>query len=453
VARLLFIENREKTVFWAGIARLLGGQGHDVAWLVQNPVFARDLPGRVHRIPFPRQAELDDGAALAAFPILATDRGREHFEAGHAHYLHYAKWIEAILDREGPDVVIGEPTLFHELLALELCDRKSIPFIHPVGERYPSGRFAIFDGASQRTVLESGDQLDGGVALDLAARIADGRTIPTYIARGSRIDRLRNRLRWGVTRSRVIAGRWLGEHYNTPSLRRKLALNRGAKANLARWTASASRPPLPARTILYPLQMQPENTIDVWGRPDWDQVAIIGRILAVTPDDVAVAVKANPKPYYELSDALLDFAAQEPRVHLLPVEMGMVDALRQVATGAITVTGTVGYEAVCGRGRCLSIAHPVLDDHFANFAAPSIEAAAQRLIADPEAGRGSPEQGARLMQLLTARSFEGLVSDPVSLPECLAPTNLAYVARAVGLAIEHIGRLEKGPVALRAPAG
>lgn len=447
MARLLFIENREKTVFWAGIARLLAAEGHDLAWLVQNPVFAHNLPGRVHRIPFPRQGDLDHATPFESFPTLATDRGREHFEAGHAHYAYYAKRVEAIIDQEAPDVVIGEPTLFHELLALDLCVRKSIPFMHPVGERYPSGRFAIFDGASQRPILESGDQLDRTIALDLALRIADGRTIPTYMTRGSRLARLRNRLRWGVTRGRVIAGRWRGERYNTPSPGRKLALNRAAKANLARWAASASRPLVPARAILYPLQMQPENTIDVWGRPNWDQVAIVQRILSVTPDDVAVAVKANPKPYYELSDALLDFSLLHRRVHLLPVETSMAEALR-LATGAITVTGTVGYEAVCGRGRCLSIAHPILDDHFPDFAAPSIEAAAQRLLDDSNAGRGSPAQGAQLMQLLTARSFEGVVSDPVSVPACMDSVNLVNVARATSLAIEHIRRFGYGRVAL-----
>lgn len=437
MALLLFIENREKTFFWAEIARRLAGQGHDIVWLVQNPVFGGALPGRRHLIPFPKARNLQHDLDLAAFPALATDRGRQHFAAGHAHYAYYAKRIEAVIDQEAPDVVLGEPTLFHELLALDLCERKSIPFAHPVGERYPSGRFAIYAGATQRPILESGDRLDDAEALDLAARIAAGRTIPTYMARGGHLSRLRTRSRWGLTRGRVILGRWRGERYNTPSPFRKLALNRAARANLVRWMEAASIPPVPDRAILYPLQMQPENTIDVWGRPDWDQVAIIRRILAGTPDDVVVAVKANPKPYYELSDELLDVCLSQPRVHLLPAEMGMIEALR-LTTGAITVTGTVGYEAVCGRGRCLSIAHPILDDYFPDFAAPSIEAAAQRLVTDSRAGRGSPEQGARLMQLLTARSFEGLVADPVSVPECMAPANLDRVARTVGLAVEYI---------------
>jgi hypothetical protein len=124
---------------------------------------------------------------------------------------------------------------------------------------------------------------------------------------------------------------------------------------------------------------------------------------------------------------------------LLPVAMNMVEAMRRT-TGAITVTGTVGYEAVCGRGRCLSLAHPLLDEHFPDFAAASIEAAAARLVADPDAGRGSPAQGARLLQLLMARTFPGMVADPVSVPSCMAPENLDRVASVVALAIQKIGK-------------
>jgi hypothetical protein len=439
VARLLFIENREKTSFWAAIARRLSERGHDIAWWVQNPLFARDLPGRVDKIPLPRRQDLDPHARPADFPALVTDRGREHFDAGCAHYAYYARRIEEIVDRESPDLVIGEPTLFHELLTIDLCERRGIAFAHPVGERYPPDRFAIFDGASQRPIIQSGETLPDRDALTLASNIAEGRSNPAYMARGTRLAALRARARWAATRGRVWGGRLAGERFNTPSLRRKRVLNRAARDNLARWRAAAKLPPVAERSILYPLQMQPENTIDVWGRPDFDQVAIVARLLAATPGDVTVALKANPKPYYELSDALLDLCLSHPRVSLLPVEMPMLEAYRHVG-GAVTVTGTVGYEAVCGRGRCLSTSHPVLEDHFPDFTAPSIEAAALTLLRDPGAGRGSPGQGAKLMQHLTERSFDGVISDPVSDPRCMSPRNIETIAQAIALTIAHLAR-------------
>lgn len=440
MARLLFIENREKTYFWAAIARRLAARGHEVAWLVQNPWFARDLPGRVRLIPFPRRRDLDPAADAANFPALVTDRGREHFDAGSAHYGYYAQAIADAIDAEVPDIVIGEPTLFHELLAVAHCARRGITFAHPVGERYPPGRFAIFDGWSQRPLVESGEPLDEDIALDLATRIQAGRALPTYMVGGGAWERRRRYAMWAATRGRVVAGRWAGERFNTPSVARKAALSRRAAANGRSWRAAEQVPRNPARAVMYPLQMQPENTIDVWGRPDWDQAGIVGRMLDATPGDVEVVVKANPKPYYELSDALLALAATEPRVVLLPFAMRMAEAMTHVA-GAVTVTGTVGYEAVCGRGRCLSTAHPVLDDHFPAFAAPSIETAASRLLDDPDAGRGSAAEGARLMQVLTRRSFVGTISDPVSDPPSMAADNIRHCADGIDAAISQLTRL------------
>lgn len=449
MARLLFIENREKTFFWAAIARILENNGHTVSWIVQNPIFARDLPGRVHRIPFPSAQELDASVDLAAFPALVTDRGRDLFGAGSAHYGYYAKRLASILAAETPDLVLGETTLFHELIVIDLCAARGIPFAHPVGERYPNDRFAIFDGPSQRSMIESGDRMDEAAAADLASRIGDGRTVPTYMNTGD-ATRLKRRAQWAAMRLRVLAGRLRGERYNTPSLARKLELNRLVKTNVARWRAAERLPTPGARTILYPLQMQPENTIDVWGRPDCDQVDIIRRILAATPDDVHVAVKANPKPFYELSTALLDLCVDHPRVVLLPFSMRMMEAL-EVTIGALTVTGTVGYEAVCGRGRCISTAHPILDDHFPMFTAPTIEAAAKRLLDDSAAGRGSTEEGVRLLQRLTARSFDGLISDPVSDPRCMAPANIAKIARGIGVAIAALDKSGAGAAGGAAP--
>ncbi|HTU12663.1 MAG TPA: hypothetical protein VMG08_17370 [Allosphingosinicella sp.] len=440
--RLLFIENREKTYFWAAIARRLAAMGHDVAWLVQNPPFARDLPGRVYVIPFPGRRELDHRLDLADFPALATDRGRQHFEAGSAHYAYYSERIGAILDTEKPGLVIGESTLFHELLAIDLCEKRHIPFTYPGSERYPPGRFSMYGGATQKPLIESGEALDWDKAVDLATRVRDRHVIPEYMTRGARQSTVLPRLRRILSRGRVIFGRWRGEHYNTPSIRRKYALTRMAKRNLERWRAIAGVPADPARTILYPLQQQPENTIDVWGRPDCDQVDILRRILAAAPADVAVAVKGNPRPYYEVSDALLDLAEAEPRLHMLPLDWSMEQALAGT-TGAVTVTGTVGYEAVCGRGRCLSVAHPVLNADFPDFTAPSIEAAVLRLLDDPEAGRGSPELGARLMQRLYRRSFPGLINDPISDPLAMAPANIEAVARGIDSAL---ARLEAGEV-------
>jgi hypothetical protein len=434
--KVMFVENREKTLFWEHIGAWLTACGATVSWIVQNPLFspASHDPAsarRIHRLPFPRQQDLDrsvDTAWISThFPLLERDRGRVYFESGGAHYPHYARHIAAALDTEQPDLVVGEATLFHELLTVDLCRQRQIAFVQPASNRYPSGRFLLFGHDSQVPLLASGLQWPDADALDLADRIATSREIPFYMQRPGRLQRWAKKGHWALTRSRVLAGRLAGDTYNTPSLSRKWALQRNVTGWLRRWGEVASLPPLPERALLYPMQLQPEANIDVWGRPYSDQLALIQELLTATPADVHIAVKANPKAKYELCDALFDLATREPRLCLLPMTMSMPQA-QALSTGAITVTGTVGLEAITGKGRALSLRHPIIEREFPQFHAASPTEAAVRLLQDPQAGRGNTALGARLIQTLVSESFPGLVADPFSYPMAIAPDNIEAVA-------------------------
>jgi hypothetical protein len=153
-------------------------------------------------------------------------------------------------------------------------------------------------------------------------------------------------------------------------------------------------------------------------------------MLAAAPADVQIAVKANPKSKYEVCGELLDLAAKDPRVCLLPLEMRMPEAQRH-AVGTLTVSGTVGLEAVLGKGRCVSLRHPIIAQHFPGFHAISVAHGVSRLLDEPEAGVGGVDAGTRLIQLLVRESFPGLVSEPLYHPMCIEPGNVSLVADAL----------------------
>jgi hypothetical protein len=145
---------------------------------------------------------------------------------------------------------------------------------------------------------------------------------------------------------------------------------------------------------------------------------------------VEIALKANPKAKYEVSDSLIELARGEPRLCLLPLAFNMAEAQRH-CVGTVTITGTVGYEAVFGKGRALSLGHPLIEREFPGFHADSPQAAVKRLLEEPAAGVGNIQTGTRLMQCFVAESFPGLVSDPLSDPACLEPSNVGAVAQAL----------------------
>jgi hypothetical protein len=436
--RVLFVENRGKTAFWERVALRMQGDGHEIAWLVQNPVFAPSAfahSDRMRVLPFPPRAGGRTGADEDAFvrqhyPALLTDRGRRYFGAGVGHYAHYASEIQRSLNEAQPDLVVGESTLFHELIAIDCCRASGVPYVQPVANRYPRGRFSLFAYDTQHAVAGSGDSLPEGEARALAERIASGREVPFYMRVPGPLEKALSRSKWALSRGRVWWGRLRGERYNTPSLWCKVSLERQVRGNLRRWRRLERVPASPTRTLLYPLQLQPEANIDVWGRPYSDQVTIIRDLLAIAPRDVEVAVKANPKAKYELSDELLRLAESNPRLCLLPVQMTMPESLARV-TGAITATGTIGIEAVFGKGRCLSLRHPLIEKEFPEFHADSLAKATQRLLSEPSAGVGNVELGTRLLRHFVAQSFAGLVSEPLLHPACMDRGNIEAVARAL----------------------
>jgi len=425
--RLVFVENRGKTAFWSAVAQHLAADGHNVGWIVQNPAYKpNSARGEVFDLGFPRAPDLVDAPIPEA---VSTDRGRQYFGAGSRHYTFYRRQITDALDSLRPDAVIGEPTLMHELLTIAECRNRSIPYLHPTMTRYPGGRFNILDGDTQIPVAGSDDTWPAARLSELASAIFEARSLPSYMAKPSAMAARVRQLRRVEARARTTLGWLRGDRFNTPSPARKITLQRALKKNLAAWTVLARIPDGAGPIILYPLQMQPEANIDVWGRPYSNQVALVRQLLAALPKNGRIVVKANPKSKYEVSSEILDLARETDRVILLPLDCSMSDA-QTVSTGVVTVSGTVGFEAVFGRGRCLSLRHPVLEHHLPEFHAESPEDAVARLLTDPTAGRGSPAQGVDLLAQLVSDSFEGTINEPTYDPNCMSPNNLAHVTAA-----------------------
>ncbi|EBA13977.1 hypothetical protein [Roseobacter sp. CCS2] len=436
MARLTFVENRGKTAFWATVARALEKAGHQTGWIVQNPAYAPSgVAGDVYNLGFPQSADLVNTPVPEA---VTTDRGRQYFGSGSLHYTYYENRIASALDQLRPDVVFGEPTLMHELLIIAECRKRGIPYLHPTMTRYPNGRFNILKEDTQIPVGGSEEAWPQEKLIEIAEAINTGRNLPSYMKLPSAISARTRQLRRTAGQGLTTLGWLRGERYNTPSPARKLALGRQLKRNLAAWDKLARMPDASHDPIiLYPLQMQPEANIDVWGRPFSDQVALIGRLLAALPKTGAVAIKANPKAKYEVSSALIALAAETNRVILLPRDCTMA-AAQTACIGAVTVSGTVGLEAVFGRGRCMSLRHPVLARHLPAFHADTPEEAVDRLLSDVNAGCGSVARGTGLLAHLVADSFEGTINEPLYDPHCASEDNIAKVTNAIGQIVNRL---------------
>ena len=434
--KLAFVENRYKTLFWEALAHELKLLGCSIVWLVQNPVFAPKAEN-VYVMPFPRRRDLSTESARRFQRVRCADRNVNYFAGNDRHYGYYCKLIEVWLDSEQPDLVIGESTLFHELIAVECCRERGIPYLHPSMPGYPGGRYSVYAADTKETLGQSAGGPTDEECLALAEAIRKRERVPdymqpptvaasqnTYHAPRSLADRLM-----------ILRGFLAGERFNTPAPWRKVMLDLGVKRHLDRWKQLAARKAKSGqgrRIALYPLQMQPEANLDVWGQRFQNQAKLVEQIADALPAGWHLLVKANPKSKYELSLALMDTMERHPRISPVSLDEAMGQVLQRTDL-VCTVTGTVAVECVLSGiplvqfGPGIATAGPgcafLQDIDQLGSVATAVEKGEFVLASD----------NARidLVRRLYSTTFTGKVSDPMHTPGVLDGENVALVARNV----------------------
>ncbi|THF63117.1 glycosyltransferase family 1 protein [Pseudothauera nasutitermitis] len=436
--KFAFIENRYKTIFWAAIAKELRSFGHRITWLVQNPVFSPDDES-VFLAPFPRCTDLHtdlDSRSHGLHWARAGDRFINYFGGNDRHYYHYHLQIKKWLDDQTPDVVIGESTLFHEFLVIDECLSRGIPYLHPSTPGYPGGRFSVYAYATKEPLGESQDIPAEQECLAIAESIRRREKVPDYMTLPSGREPERNHPRPGSLKDRltILRGYLQGERFNTPSPLKKWLLDRQTKKYLSTWEqlASAKAPPRGARFVLYPLQMQPEANIDVWGQKFRDQTKLISDLADNLQQGWHLLVKANPKAKYELSAELIDVLRRDARISPISLTDSMADALNRVDL-VCTVTGTVAVECVLSSKPVVQLG-PGIVDSGRGCTLLSETGRIRDVIQEIETNlfiTASDADRIRLIQRLYKTTFPGMISDPANSPVVMTQQNIQTVARTI----------------------
>ena len=431
--RILFIENRQQTRFWEAVAARLKEAGHEIFWLVQNPAF-RPAVGTVRVMPFPSASQhcrsVHDYASIAA-----GDRTILYFGGTDTHYEHYDRLVRQGLAEFAPDVVIGEPTLFHERLVIRACRETGLPYFYPGSTRYPPGRFAFFRDDTLEVFAGSGEQLCTEDCHQLVDQIA-GRTMkPDYVQKRPRPS-VRRLLRRLVNDAVILSAYVRGEKFNTPGPIRKVVLQRRLRRMRELWEAGAVHDfdaSLDAASfvLLYPMQLQPEANLDVWGAEHRDQLELLRALVQVVPPEVQIVVKPNPNSKYELTEGLIQFLRTTPRVVTLSHHVPMAPIFRR-ADLILTVTGTVAIEAVLSGKPVVTLARTPLNALRSCVHVDSIERVPSfvRDVMDGKFPRLSLDEKCGYLQRVVATSYRGVISNPYSAPSVVSEDNVDRVSRA-----------------------
>jgi Capsule polysaccharide biosynthesis protein len=426
--RLLFIENRYATRLNEAVARELLSDGHEIGWIVQNPLFAPGT-GQNFKLRFPGPADLQTPGDDALFARLRrADRGVLHFGLSGDHHPHYLRETERVFDAFKPDVVFGESTQMHELLAIEVARRRGLPYLFPTATRYPPSRMCFLAYDSMEPVGGCGQDMPADEAAALIEAVNLRSVTPSYMS-ASTTPQWRQRLRSLGDRLLISYGWWRGERFITPSPWRKLALDRAQRELQRRWDSIAQAGRTSARPcVLYPLQMQPESTIDVWGLPWNDQADIVRRAArALAPLGWDLVVKPNPKSKYEI-DARVCAVAQE-EANVVAVAHGVpMQALFGPAGAILSVTGTVLIEAVFAGKLAFSLGDHAMAHYPGVIALAAPEALVESLAAAPSPAAAAP--ALELLHSLHASSYLAEVVDPLNQSDSMTTQAIVRLTNA-----------------------
>ncbi len=347
--KIIFVENRYRTDLWYVIAEYYQKLGHEVHIIFQNLAFDKknsSFNNHVIKYPSPSAEDLNTEEKKYYEKIITAHRGINYFGINNYSFIkYYDKKIRKIIDKIKPNFVFGESTLFHELLIINYCKEIGILYLHPSSSRYPKNRFSFYLYDSLTPYKGSGEELDFETAQEMVNKIAERKVLPDYMNRSLKKPSILEKI---YDKLLLIIEHYKGEKFNTPSPFTKLYLDFKFKFILIFFNF-LSRPFIKnsaGLNILYPMQMQPEANIDVWGYPHNNQAKIIRDIIKNISKKDRLFIKPNPKSKYEIDFRILKLIKKHPnKVFAIRSSVAMNEIIDDIDL-VITVTGTISIECV-----------------------------------------------------------------------------------------------------------
>ncbi len=422
--KILFIENRHKTYLFESIAGRLKLDGYSIHWLVQNHQFSPLNSENRYLIDYPTLNSLKNKTIEGVEEIIKIDRQVNCFKKTNTSYFYYYnEKIEEYLKNLKPDIVFGEATAFHELLTIYNCKKLNILYLNPCTCRYPLGRFSFYLYDTLEPFKGNEVILPHNQAEVVVNQIINRTAVPDYM----KTPKLK---KWQIVKDQInkIISYIRGERFNTPNPYIKYNLEKEKSKKIKKWNTISVNDIKEENKVkvLYPLHMQPEANIDVWGRKYREQHKLIETIAINLPENAVLYIKPNPKSKYELSEALIETVTSLKNVVPLSHSVKMDDILPKVDL-VITVTGTIAIECILSNKPVATLVKTI------NNKAPNcvfmndIQSDLKNVIDSVYHNtfvKITKEQKIDFINILNTTSYKGLISDPFTNINCILDENI-----------------------------
>lgn len=435
--KVCFIANFYKTYFFHEIAKCLEKKGVEVYWVVVNRKLYDflSLEYSSDRILYISKKNIK----VIAQPVgdfklnelVYGDRVLKYdIESGLKFLNHIQKPFYEFVQSNKIRFVFGEVTWAHEILfhrILAACKELDSRYLCPHTIRIPNGRFGFFVDEFQSELYQVVSKTAKNLDFDFEVKkpeylaindkkVHKSRTIRERI---SRIKRFISRENIDPLDPTVIASRWLsfrkhaGEEVNREAYRfvkRKPFTEKLQKNDY----------------IFLALHKQPEASIDVIGRYYEDQFNNIVNVWRSLPAGWFLYIKEHSNAIGDRSIFFYRKIQALSNLVLLDERSDSHEIIKH-SQAVVTVSGTVAYEAALLDKRSYTFG-PCFFNVFSNCTRIRMDN-----LAGADCFSGALEGDSSDMlakQFVIANSYSGSISDPVSDPRCLAPSNIEKVSNS-----------------------
>ena len=400
-----------KTYLWEEVANYLRKDGNEIFWIVQNKIFKPNNFDSIF-ISYPKKSDLNINSKKNNFENIASaDRNINHFKGNSNHYDYYYAKLEFHIKNISPDIVFGECTLFHELMTIDICKKNNILFLYPSEIGYPRNRIIFYQYDTKNPYGGSRIDTNRYDALDFVNQVNNKSLQPNYMKKIQKSFYL-------IIKDKIIRiiGRFLGEKYNTPKISTKIALDRNLKKYIKIWNKNSIQVSQirsqNKKLILYPMHMQPESNVDVWGNKYRNQTQLINEISNNLPDEWLLVIKLNPKTKYELDEKLINLVQNNSNIIALHQKSSM-NEIFDICNVVITVTGTVAIEALCSGKPLISLIETELLKMKGNNCIDNLKELKKILLSYEKMDLANTNDKINLFDRLMKRTYPGnIVSGP-----------------------------------------
>ncbi|PLX71424.1 MAG: hypothetical protein C0602_01035 [Denitrovibrio sp.] len=267
--------------------------------------------------------------------IIASDRilQKMPYEKSVRYVSACCTQIKTFLADNNIDLVFGEVTWAHEMVTAGLCRQLDIPFLSPVNVRYPSDRFAFFEGVFQQNIIAVSKEINLSEGIKLYDRFINYGAMPFYM------QQVRKPLAKKVVYhiKRYMTGDT--EDMTVPSMHRLIS------KSLRKFFSPKMPESKPSGRYIYlPLQCTPESSIDIQAGYYMDQLNFVKGVARSIPADFKLAVKPHPLNSYSRR-----FYRELSKIPSVEIANAQSIRLIEYAAAVVSISSTACYEAgLCG---------------------------------------------------------------------------------------------------------